>query len=108
MSQAELAPFHKLVKMVELELALAGQGQAAELQKAVAATGAFIRTLPDPAPPAARPLIERARALRGRVTIDAERLRDGIAAARATSRRRRTMARTYASPRGRNRYSTSA
>jgi hypothetical protein len=106
-SQAELAPFQKLVKMVELELELAGQGQTAELQKAVAATGALIRTLPDPAPQSARSLIERARALRGRVTIDAERLRDDIAVARATKRRRKTVARTYASPRARDRYSTS-
>jgi hypothetical protein len=107
-SQAELVPFHRLVKLVERELELAEAGQTAELREAVAETGAFMQTLPDPAPESARTLIERARGIRGRVTIDAERLREGIGAARATHRRRKTVARTYAPQRAGNRYSTSA
>jgi hypothetical protein len=107
-SQAELAPFQTLVKLVERELELAGEGRSEELRAAVAETGALIATLPNPAPQAARSLIERARAMRGRVAIDAERLRDGISATRANHRRRKTMARTYAPGRSRNRYSTSA
>ena len=94
MSQAELVPFQTLVKLVERELELAEAGQTAELHEAVAETGAFISTLPEPPPESARPLIERARAMRGRVTIDAERARDEIGAARASLRRRKRVART--------------
>ena len=65
-------------------------------------------TLPDPAPLAARPLIERARGIRGRVEIEAERLRDGITLARVANQRKKTMARTYGPPRAGRGYSTSA
>jgi hypothetical protein len=107
-SQADLAPFQRLVKLVERELELADAGRAAELQTAVAETGALIRTLPDPAPASARPLIERARGMRERVTIDTERLREEIIGARAVLRRRKTVARTYAPKHAHSRYSTSA
>lgn len=107
LKQAELAPFQTLVKLIEHELELAGQGRIEELQRAVAATGEYLLGLPNPPPAAALALIERARAMRARVTIETERLRDAIAATRATNRRRRRMARTYGAP-PRSRYSASA
>ncbi len=108
MSQAELAPFQTLVKLVERELEVAGQGDAGLLERAVAETGAHISMLPDPAPPAARPLIERARGMRGRVEIEAERLRDAITLSRVANQRKKTMARTYGPQSASRGYSTSA
>ena len=107
MSASEQAPFHTLVKLIERELELAGQGQLAELEDAVTRTGAHMRTLPAPAPAAAVPLVLRAQALRARVTIDTERLRENIALRRSALRRSRRVARTYAPPR-RDQYTTEA
>ncbi len=104
---AEQAPFQTLIKMIERELELAGRGQVQELQAAVQQTGEYMRTLPTPAPDSALALVERAKALRGRVTIEAERLREGIAQSRSSLRRSRQIARRYGRPRG-NRYSTTA
>ena len=46
----EQAPFHTLIKMIERELELAGRGLLDELQEAVEQTGAYMATLPSPAP----------------------------------------------------------
>jgi hypothetical protein len=107
LATAERAPFHRLIKLIEHELELAGSGRVQELAAAVSKTGAFMATLPSPAPASARPLVERAKALRGRVTIETERLRESIELSRASKRRTRRVARTYA-PRTGNRYSTTA
>ena len=104
---AEQAPFRKLIKMIERELELAGQGRGEELQAEVLKTGAYMSTLPQPAPESAIPLVLRAQALRARVTIEAERLRESIAVRRTALKRSRRMARTYAPPAG-NRYTTNA
>jgi hypothetical protein len=104
---AEQAPFQRLIKLIERELELAGQGRLQELQDAVAETGRFMETLPAPAPESAQPLVERAKALRGRVTIETRRLRDGIEFSRGALRRARRISKTYSQPRG-NRYSTTA
>jgi hypothetical protein len=104
---AEQAPFHTLIKMIERELELAGQGLLDELQQAVEETGAYMATLPTPAPASAESLVLRADALRGRVTIEATRLKDSIGRARTTQRRARKIARRYAAPRS-ARISTSA
>jgi hypothetical protein len=104
---AEQAPFHKLIKMIERELELAGQGRGEELQAEVLKTGAYMDTLPHPAPESAMPLVLRAQALRARVTIETERLRESIAVRRTVLKRGRRMARKYAGHRG-NRYTTSA
>lgn len=104
---AEQAPFHTLIKMIERELELAGQGLLDEFQQAVAETGAFMATLPAPAPQSAEPLVLRADALRGRVTIEAMRLKESIARSRTTMRRARKIARRYGGPRA-GRISTSA
>ncbi|MGH2863510.1 MAG: hypothetical protein ACRDLT_18695 [Solirubrobacteraceae bacterium] len=103
----EQAPFHTLIKMVERELELAGQARLAELQEAVEQTGAFLSTLPSPAPASAQPLALRAQALRGRVTIETQRLKESIARSRTTLRRSRKIARRYGAPRS-ARISTSA
>jgi hypothetical protein len=104
---AEQAPFQKLIKLIERELELAGQGRVQELKAAVAETGKYMASLPSPAPSSALPLVERAKALRGRVTIETERLRESIGLARAARRRSRRIARQYGQGR-KNRYSTTA
>lgn len=105
--QQELAPYHTLVKLIEHELELAGRGEVDALRKAVAETGVYMRQLPVPPPESARALIERARALRARVSIDTQRLQDSLAVARASRRRRRRVERSYAQP-ARRSYSASA
>jgi hypothetical protein len=104
---AERAPFHALVKLVEHELELAREGRSVELREAIARTGAYLETLPHPAPESARPLVLHAEAMRGRVMILTERLRAKILKSRNTQRRGRRIARTYAPPRS-GRYSTTA
>jgi hypothetical protein len=93
--------------MIEHELELAGQGRVKELQEAVAKTGAYMATLPSPAPPSALSLVHRAQAMRVRVTIEAQRLGESIQILRATARRGRLITKKYAQTRG-SRYSTSA
>lgn len=107
MTATEQAPFQKLIKLIERELELAGQGRLEELHAAVESTGAFIATLPAPAPESVQPLVLRAEALRGRVLIEATRLKESIGRSRTSLRRGRTIARRYGAPR-RGRYSTSA
>ena len=107
LTAAERAPFHTLVKLVEHELELAHEGRSVELREAIARTGAYLDTLPDPIPESARPLVLHAAAMRGRVTIETERLRMKLSDSRNTVRRARRIARRYAPPRA-GRYSTSA
>lgn len=107
MIAAEQAPFQTLIKLIERELELAGQGKVVELQAAVEKTGAFITTLPQPAPASARALALRAEALRGRVAIETIRLQESIGRSRASLRRGRSIARRYRAPRS-GRISTSA
>jgi hypothetical protein len=103
----EQAPFQKLVKLIEQELELAGQGRLQELQEAVTRTGEFMQTLPVPAPGSAQPLVERAKALRGRVTIETRRLQESIEFSRGALRRARRVSKKYSQQRG-HRYSTTA
>ncbi len=107
MSRADTVPFQRLVKMIEHELELAGQGRVKELQDAVAKTGAYMATLQSPAPASALPLVHRAQAIRSRVTIEARRLGESIQISRATARRASQITRKYAQKRGSS-YSTSA
>lgn len=94
-SIGEQGPFQTLVKLIEHELELAGRGLIDELEQAVDATGAFLATLPVPAPEAARPLLLRADALRRRVTIETLRLKEGVEHSRSSLRRSRKIARRY-------------
>lgn len=95
LNAADQAPFQKLIKLIELELELAGQGRMDELQEAVRRTGEHLQTLPKPAPESAMGLVLRAEALRSRVTIEVTRLADSIAASRAKLRRGRALSRQY-------------
>jgi hypothetical protein len=104
---AERAPFQKLVKLIEHELELAGQGLVDELHEAIAQTGAYMATLPNPAPVSAQPLVLRAEALRGRVNIEVQRVGESIALTRASLRRARRVTRQYRAPRS-GQYSTTA
>jgi hypothetical protein len=103
----EQAPFHTLIRMIEREIELADQGLLDELRDAVEATGAYIATLPVPAPASAEALVLRADAMRGRVMTETARLRESIARSRTTLHRARRIARRYSSPRA-ARISTSA
>jgi voltage-gated potassium channel Kch len=107
MTSAEQAPFQKLVKLIEHELELAGQGLVDELDEAVAETGAYMAMLPTPAPDSAQHLVLRAEALRSRVIIEVTRVKESIALSRSSVRRSRRVARQYGPPRS-GRYSTSA
>jgi hypothetical protein len=93
--------------MIEHELELAGAGRLTELYDAVAARGAYLSTLPSPAPAAARAAVERANALHSRVIIEAQRAREGLANSRRALRRAKRVAKTYL-PAPDARYSTSA
>lgn len=104
---AERAPFNTLIKLIEQELELVSEGRLAELHEAIARTGAHLSTLAQPVPESAEPLVLRAEAMRGRVMIETERLRQGLAQSRASLRRSRRVTRKYAPPRAR-RYSTTA
>jgi response regulator of citrate/malate metabolism len=106
-TRTETAPFQRLVKMIEHELELAGQGRVQELQDAVAKTGAYMATLPSPAPQSALALVHRAQAMRARVRIETQRLGESIQISRGTARRARQIIKKYAQKRG-TRYSTSA
>jgi len=105
--RSETAPFERLVKMIEHELELAAQGRVQELRDAVAKTGAYMATLPSPAPPAAASIVLRAQALRSRLKIEAVRLQENIEISQASLRRTRRISRKYRQKQG-NRYSTSA
>jgi hypothetical protein len=103
----EQAPFQRLIKLIERELELAGQGRIEELNDAVEQTGLYMANLPVPAPSSAQALVLRAEALRGRVTIETKRLGESIVHSRTSLQRARRISRRYGIP-GRNRISTSA
>ena len=86
---------------------LAGHGLVDELDEAVARTGAYMATLPSPAPDCAQHLVLRADALRSRVIIEVTRLKESIGFSRSSLRRARRVVRQYGPPRS-GRYSTSA
>jgi hypothetical protein len=104
---AERVPFQQLIKLIEIELELAAEGRIDEFREALERTGAFMATLPKPAPASARPLVLHAEAMRGRVTIEAERMRDKLSSSRKAVRQGRRIARRYGPPAAR-RYSTTA
>ncbi len=109
MSKQQVAQFERLTKMIEHELELAGQGRTDELHDAVAQTGAYMASLPAPAPPDAQIFVNRAHALRARVVIEVERLRESIELNLSPRRRARQINSTYSQRSGdSSRYSTSA
>jgi hypothetical protein len=103
-----LAPYERLVKLIERELELAGQGRVHELRGAVAERSRYLRSLPTPAPAEAEHVLLRARALHSRLSIETQRLAEALIRRREARRVARTMARRYVpTPRPRH-YSTSA
>jgi hypothetical protein len=103
-----LASYERLVKLIERELELAGQGRVHELRTAVAARSRYLRSLPTPAPAEAEPLLLRARALHSRLSIETQRLSEALMRRREARRVARTMARLYVPPPRPRNYSTSA
>jgi hypothetical protein len=104
---AERVPFQQLIKLIEQELQFAREGRIEEFREAINRTGSYMETLPRPAPESARPLVLHAEAMRGRVTIEAQRMRDKFSQSRTVLRRGRRIARRYGPPMA-GRYSTTA
>jgi hypothetical protein len=95
---AERVPFQRLIKLIEVELELATEGRIDDFREAINRTGAYMETLPKPAPASARPLVLHAEAMRGRVTIEAERMREKLLLSRKAVRQGRRIARRYGLP----------
>ncbi len=107
MSADDLAPYERLVRMIERELELVRARRFDELRDAVTRRGALLATLTLPPPPAAQPSFQRAGALHALVLAETRaasgRIAQSLAALGAVSR----AAKGYAGPR-RHRYSSTA
>ena len=104
----QLALYGRLVKMLEHELELAGQGRVTELGAAIEQRSRYLRSLPAPADSDTEQLLLRAQALHGRVSIETQRLAEAITGRREARRLARRMARTYVAAPSPRSYSTSA
>ena len=74
----ELAGYEAILAHAELELELAGRGDIDGLEALGESWEQLLAGLPQNAPPAARPLLERARLISERARIDLIRVREGI------------------------------
>jgi hypothetical protein len=101
------APYLRLMKMVERELAILSEGRLDDFRRAVAETGEYMRTLPTPAPAAALPLIHRAIGMRAHIQFEAQQAQARVGRSLASLRQKRQIRRKYRTPQ-RGRYSTSA
>ena len=95
MSGEDLAPYARLVKLIEQELELAGAGRVEALAAAATRRGDHLASLPLPAPPEAAALLLRAEALHSRVLIETQRIAEALESSRRRGRRRHAVALTY-------------
>jgi hypothetical protein len=89
-ASAPLAPYEAIAAHAELELELAGNGEVEELVALADRWERLIAAAPDSPPPAAGPILERARLIHERTRIELLRLRDsllGDVATAATAKR---------------------
>ncbi len=107
MSTDEVAPYERLARMIERELALVSQRRFGELQEAVRRRGAYLASLGIPCPEAAQPAFERAAALHELVLGETRRAGDSIARSLAKLAAVNRAAKGYAGPR-KHRYSATA
>jgi hypothetical protein len=94
----ETAPYERLARMIEHELELVGQGRFDELKAAVEHRGEVLAALPIPGPPAAGPVLERARLLHERLVIDTLRAREDLERSMAKLAQVRRAAQGYRVP----------
>jgi hypothetical protein len=84
---SELDPYAAILTHAELELELAGNGDIDGLAQLAARWSELIDGLPGPPPPAAAMLIERARLINERASIELIRLREGLLLEQAAATR---------------------
>src|ERR1700721_2800461 len=90
------APYRAILEHGELELELAGRGDIDGLSALASRWEKLTQGLPDPAPAAARPLLEHAGLIHERARIELIRLREALLADVAKSSRARRAADGYA------------
>jgi hypothetical protein len=95
-AQDALRPYEALFEHVELELELAGRGELDGLTALAARWEQLIAELPQTPPPAAGPLLERAKLVHARTRIELIRLRESVVAELGTTNRARRAADGYA------------
>jgi hypothetical protein len=95
-AEGALAPYRAILEHAELELELAGRGDIDGLSALSARWEALTQGLPDPAPAAARSLLERAGLIHERTHIELIRLREALLADVAKNSRARRAADGYA------------
>jgi hypothetical protein len=88
--------YEALLAHAEHELELAGAGELSELAALGGRWAELIEGLPAAPPPAARPLLERARLIHERTGIELLRVREALLAELDASRRGRRAADSYA------------
>jgi hypothetical protein len=106
-TDADLAPYERLLSMIEQELALLRSGRLDALAEAVEHRCAFTAELPYTPPPAARAALERASELHHLTIAEAEHSKESLLAALTQLQRTRRASDGYAPARAR-RYSTTA
>lgn len=101
MSADELAPYKRLIALIERDLSLAGEARFDELVAAAAERQALIAELPATPPADARDLLERASLIQKRLNIELLRAREELLHATGQLERGRQTARGYAPPKTR-------
>lgn len=76
--QGDLGPYEAMIRHAELELELAGRGELEGLEALGERWEQLVAAAPSSPPPAAAPLLERARLIHERTRIDLERLREAL------------------------------
>jgi hypothetical protein len=90
-AEALLERYEAIARHAELELELAGNGDLAGLEALAGRWASLTQGLPQPAPAAAAPVLERARLIHERTAIELARLREALLCDfTATSTARRT------------------
>jgi hypothetical protein len=93
-----LAEYEAIIAHAELELELAGNGEVEELAALEGRWEQLVSGLPDRPPPAAGPILERARLLHERTRIELIRLRESLLCDVATTDTAKRTAAGYGGP----------
>jgi len=93
---ASLRRYEAIAEHAELELEFAGRGEVERVAEMAARWEELVAGLPETPPPAAAPLIERARLMHERTQIDLIRLRDALLADLAATKQASRAASGYA------------
>ena len=101
MSDAELEPYAAIAAHAELELELAGRGELTELAGLEGRWEELVGDLPEHPPPAAAPVLTRARLIHERTRIELLRLREALLRDVASAAQAKRTAAGYAGAGGR-------